>query len=127
MAPDSYRLLIEKLDGFIRKYYQNQLIRGAIYAFTLSLGFFLLVTLLESFGHFSIGLRTFLFWAFILGIGFLLVRFVAIPLAHLYRIGKIISHEEAARIIGKHFSHVQDKLLNVLQLRELAGSAGGAP
>ena len=58
MAPDSYRLLIEKLDGFIRKYYQNQLIRGAIYAFTLSLGFFLLVTLLESFGHFSIGLRT---------------------------------------------------------------------
>lgn len=124
MAPDSYRLLIEKLDGFIRKYYQNQLIRGAIYAFTLSLGFFLLVTLLESIGHFSIGLRTFLFWAFILGITFLLVRFVAIPLAHLYRIGRIISHEEAARIIGKHFSHVQDKLLNVLQLRELAGSAG---
>src|SRR5439155_11487184 len=49
---------------------------------------------------------------------FIIVRFVAIPLSHLYRIGKIISHEQAAKIIGDHFREVQDKLLNVLQLKK---------
>jgi len=117
---DNYQVLIEKLDAFIRKYYRNQLLRGGIYAFTLGLAFYLLVTTLEYFGHFSTGLRTALFYGFVAGIGFILMRFVAIPLSHLYRIGKIISHEQAAKIIGDHFKEVQDKLLNVLQLKRQA-------
>jgi len=115
---DHYQLLIEKLDAFIRKYYKNQLIRGAIYAFTLCLAFFLVVTLIENFGHFNTTLRTFLFYSFLGGIAFIVGRFVIIPLGHLYRFGKIISHDQAAAIIGKHFSNVRDKLLNVLQLRK---------
>lgn len=120
---DNYSLLIEKLDAFIRKYYKNQLIRGAIYGFTLCLAFYLTVTLLESIGHFSIGLRTFLFYALLGGIAFVLFRFVFIPLSHLYKIGKVISHAEAARIIGQHFAEVKDKLLNTLQLHEQASSS----
>jgi hypothetical protein len=115
---DNYQLLISKLDAFIRKYYKNQLIRGGIYAFTLGLGFYLLVTLLESAGHFNTVMRTVLFYSFITGMLFILWRFVAIPLFHLYRIGKIISHEQAAQIVGDHFHEVKDKLLNVLQLKE---------
>ena len=115
---DNYQLLIGKLDAFIRKYYKNQLIRGAIYAFSLCLGFYLLVTLFENFGHFNTTLRTILFYSFLGGIIFILGRFVAIPVGHLYRIGKIISHDQAAGIIGKHFADVQDKLLNVLQLHK---------
>src|SRR5207244_7183042 len=109
---DNYQLLLQKLDAFIRKYYRNQLIRGGIYAFTLGLAFYLAVTTLEYFGHFSTGLRTVLFYSFVATILFIIVRFVAIPLSHLYRIGKIISHEQAAKIIGDHFKEVQDKLLN---------------
>lgn len=41
-----------------------------------------------------------------------------IPLSRLYRYGKVISYEEASAIIGTHFSNVQDKLLNVLQLQQ---------
>ena len=115
---DSYQLLITRLDAFIRKYYKNQLVRGAIYAFTLSLAFFLLVTSLEFIGHFNIGLRTVLFYLFVGAILFILGKFVFNPLMHLYRFGKIISHEQAAEIIGKHFGNVQDKLLNVLQLKK---------
>src|SRR5690348_12614625 len=115
---DNYEILISKLDAFIRKFYKNQLIRGGIYAFTLGLGFYLMVTMLESAGHFSIGMRTALFYTFIAGILFILWRFVAIPLFHLYRIGHIISHEQAAQIVGDHFAEVKDKLLNVLQLRK---------
>ena len=35
--------------------------------------------------------------------------------------GKRISHKDAAKIIGDHFVDVQDKLLNILQLKEMAG------
>jgi hypothetical protein len=115
---DSYSLLIANLDAFIRKYYKNRLIRGGIYAFTLLLAFFLLVTALESVGRFDTTVRTVLFYTFVSGMLFVLYRFVAVPVGHLYRIGKTISHEEAARIIGTHFSSVSDKLLNVLQLQE---------
>ena len=116
----NYTLLIEKLDAFIRKYYKNRLIRGAIYSFTLLLAFYLAVTTLEYFGHFSTTLRTILFYSFIAGNIFIIGKYVVIPLSRLYRYGKIISHEQAAVIIGKHFPEVQDKLLNVLQLHRLA-------
>ena len=115
---DSYQLLIEKLDDFIRKYYKNKLIRGAIYTFTLTLAFYLLITTSEYFGHFSTGLRTVLFYSFVIGILFVIGNFIVVPLIHLYRIGKIISHEQAAKIIGDHFGEVKDKLLNVLQLNK---------
>ncbi len=121
---DSYQLLIEKLDAFIRKYYKNKLIRGIIYSFTVSLAFYLLVTSLEYFWHFNTGLRTTLFYAFVLGNLFIIGNFIVIPLVHLYRIGKIISHEQAAKIIGDHFGEVKDKLLNVLQLNHQYHQAG---
>jgi hypothetical protein len=117
---DNYQLLINRLDAFIKKYYKNQLVKGAIYAFTLSLAFYLIVTTLEYFGHFSMGLRASMFYLFVGSIAFILARFVVNPLMHLYRIGKIISHEQAADIIGKHFTNVRDKLLNVLQLKKLS-------
>ena len=121
---DNYQILIEKLDAFIRKYYKNQLIRGGLYAFTMSLAFYLLVTSLEYFGHFNTGFRTAIFYVFVLGNVFILSNFVLIPLIHLYRIGKIISHEQAATIIGEHFTEVKDKLLNVLQLQEQSNEPG---
>ena len=123
MQTSNYSLLINNLDAFIRKYYKNQLIRGGIYAFTLILAFFLVVAGLESLGHFDTSIRTFLFYGFMAAIGLVLYRFVASPLARLNRIGKIISHEEAARIIGTYFTHVEDKLLNVLQLKEQANNS----
>ena len=116
----NYNLLIEKLDAFIRKYYKNQLIRGAIYSFTLLLAFYLAVTTLEYFGHFSTTLRTILFYSFIGGNIFIIGKYVVVPLRHLYRFGKIISREQAAVIIGQHFPEVKDKLLNVLQLHQQA-------
>ncbi len=115
---DNYQLLIEKLDAFIRKYYKNQLVRGGIYSFTLSLVFYLVVATLEHFGHFDTTLRTILFYSFIGGFAFIIGKFIVIPLMHLYRFGKVISHEQAATIIGLHFSNVEDKLLNVLQLKK---------
>ncbi len=120
MRVSGYEELISRLDEFIRKFYKNQMVRGVIYCVALILGSYLLVTLLEYFGRFSIAMRTFLFYAFLLSTGFVLGRYFFIPLFKMFRLGKIISHETAAEIIGKHFPDVQDKLLNTLQLKELA-------
>lgn len=124
LAKNEYGQLIEKLDQFIRKYYKNQMIRGAIYSIALILGAYLLVTLFEYFGRFNIAMRTFLFWTFVASALFVLVKFFVIPLTKMLRMGKVISHKQAAEIIGKHFPNVQDKLLNTLQLNEQASSQG---
>ena len=116
-------MLIGKLDEFIRKYYKNRMIRGLIYSVALVLGFYLLVIFLEFLGEFGRGMRTFLFWSFVLSSGFILGRFFLIPLFKLFRFGKTISHEQASRIIGEHFPNVKDKLLNTLQLKEQASAA----
>jgi uncharacterized protein DUF4175 len=114
----NYDILIQKLDEFIRKFYKNQLIRGAIYSFTTLLVFYLLVTTFEYFGHFNTTARTILFYLFVLSNVFIIGKLIVIPLLKLNKLGKIISHQQAAEIIGKHFSNVSDKLLNTLQLKE---------
>ncbi len=120
---DNYRLLVEKLDQFIRKYYVNQLIRGSLYSIGLILLLFLALALLEYNFYFSTSVRKALFFSFVGISGVALTGWVFIPLLRYFRLGSIISHEQAAQIIGNHFSNVKDKLLNVLQLRQQADSA----
>jgi hypothetical protein len=122
MNSKGYFLLIEKLDAFIRKYYKNQLIRGAIYFAAATLLFFLLVIALEYFGRYQSGVRAGLFYSFLAFTVFCLTRFVLIPLSKLYKLGKGLNHEEASVIIGNHFPQVKDKLLNVLQLKKEVSS-----
>lgn len=117
---NNYKILIGKLDAFIRKYYANRLIRGGLYSIALLGSFFLIFTLLESVAWFSSPVRTFLFYFYVLSGLFILGYFVIIPVLNLLRAGKIISHEFAAEIIGRHFPDVKDSLLNVLQLNRLS-------
>ena len=114
-----YQSLIENLDRFIRKYYTNQAIRGGIFSAIYVLGFFLAINLMEYYLYLSPLLRKVLFYGFIGSSAAYVARFLVLPLLHQYRLGEVISHEQAADIIGKHFSTVKDKLLNVLQLKKL--------
>ncbi len=117
---NNYQLLIEKLDQFIRKYYINQLIRGSLYSIALILVLFLGMALLEYNFYFDTSGRKLLFYSFI-GISSLaLVGWVFLPMLRYFRLGSVISHEQAAQIIGNHFTDVKDKLLNILQLRQQA-------
>ena len=123
---DNYSLLIKKLDEFIRKYYKNQLLKGGLLFLGIFLVFYLLVAILEYFGNFSITVRTVLFYAYLAINLFVFIRLILIPLLKLLKIGKIISRDEAARIIGSHFPDVKDKLLNTLQLKGLETLNGAA-
>ena len=121
---DNYKLLVGKLDEFIRKYYLNQVIRGSLYSLALILVLFLGLNFLEHYFYFDSAVRKVLFFSF-LGVSLgALTYWVGNPLVRYYHLGKVISHEQAAQIIGQHFSDVRDRLLNILQLRRQAD--GGA-
>ena len=118
-------ILILKLDEFIRRYYKNQLIKGVLYSSGILLSAFLTVVFLEYFGEFNTIVRGILFFSFLVSTLFVLSKYIAIPLLKLNKIGNVISYNQAANIIGNHFTNVQDKLLNVLQLQNnqiLSGS-----
>jgi hypothetical protein len=119
-------ILIDKLDAFIRKYYKNQLVKGVLYAGGLVLAAFLTIVLLEYFGEFSTTVRTILFYSFLGLTLFVLGKYIAIPLMKLNKLGKRLSYNDAANIIGRHFNTIQDKLLNVLQLQNNQGISGSS-
>lgn len=110
--------LLEKLEEFIRKYYKNRILQGGIFFVGGFVSFFLLVSLLEYFGHFGSGVRAVMFYSFVLFTLIILYRFILLPLFSLYRIGKRLDYNTASRIIGTHFESIQDKLLNTLQLNQ---------
>ena len=60
--------------------------------------------------------RTILFWTFIGVEIFLLFRFILFPIFKLFKLQKGIDYKQASAIIGNHFTEVNDKLTNFLQL-----------
>ena len=109
-------ILIGKLNEFTRKYYKNKIIRGALISLGILLSLFLLEVLLEYFSYLPSLARVILVYFYLAVASVCLGYFVVIPLLNYLRIGKALTHEQAARIIGEHFSEIGDKLLNTLQL-----------
>lgn len=113
-------ILLDKIHAFIRRFYFNRMIKGAIYFFINAFSLFVVFIVGEYFIYFSSDLRMFiLLFYFALNI-FLLVRFVIFPLTQIYRITKTISITESAVLIGKFFPDIKDKLLNTIQLQNLS-------
>ena len=108
--------ILQALDAFIRKYYKNMLVRGTLYAVGIVVTIFLAAVLLEHFGWLSRLGRGLLFWGGLAAVAAVVGWFVVRPLLKMNGLGRCISRDEAARIVGRHFPEVSDKLLNLLQL-----------
>jgi len=120
----SQDIFIEKLDRFIRKYYQNQLLRGVLFGIILAFSYFIIISYSEYFLYFSVPFRTFLAIFSCVFFGILLFRLILLPLIGLLRIGNRISYRQAIGIITNHFPEVQDRLVNTLELTELSEKNG---
>lgn len=120
------RDLINKLDAFIRKYYRNQMIRGGLISLCLLSTGVLIVAFAEFFARFDILGRTILFYSYLAVVLYSIAFLVASPLLKLFRLGKVISYEDASQIIGDHFPQIKDKLLNTLQLQDQIDSSPNA-
>lgn len=115
---NNFKSIQNKLETFIKRYYVNELLKGAILFFAIGLLYFLVTLFIEYALWLNPTARAILFWLFV-GVELaLFYKFIAIPLAKLFKLQSGINYKDASVIIGKHFSEVNDKLLNVLQLNE---------
>ena len=114
----NFKNIQDKLEAFIKKYYTNELIKGIILFFAIGLLYFLVTLLIEYALWLNTTARTLLFWAFVLVEAALFVMFIIKPIAKLFKFQKGIDFLDASKIIGNYFPEVNDKLLNVLQLKE---------
>lgn len=92
------------------------LLKGAIIFTGFALLLILLALTLEYYAWLGSTQRAFVFYTTTALTLFLLVKYVAIPVIKLFNLGKTLSKEEAAKIVGAHFCQIQDKLLNTLEL-----------
>jgi hypothetical protein len=53
------------------------------------------------------------------------IWFILIPILKLFQLGKTLNYTDAAKIIGKFFPEIDDKILNILQLNELSDRDSG--
>ncbi|WP_432222629.1 DUF4175 family protein [Flavobacterium sp. TMP13] len=120
---NSTHSIYQKLEDFIKKYYTNELIRGILLFIGLGLLYLILTVFVEYFLWLQPVARTFLFWIFIAVEILLLVRFIVFPIFKLLKLQKGIDYKEASIIIGNHFSEVNDKLINFLQLSSAENNA----
>ncbi len=116
----SYDLLIAKINEFTRKFYLNKLLRGSIYAAASILALYLLLFLFIYYVRPGIGIKTTLFFSFLLLAAAVIGLWIIKPGLAYFKLGKNLSIEQAAQLIGDHFFNVKDKLLNTLQLKALA-------
>jgi len=107
--------LNEKINSFKKKYYLNLLIRGSIFTLSAILIYFIIASLLEYNLWLGRSARFLIFASFFALVGWCLFHFLKEPIAWwIYKKG--IDKEESAKMIGKFFPAIGDKLLNVIQL-----------
>jgi len=114
----NYNKILVKLREFTKKYYVKQLVKGGLLFLTFGLLLWFLIVSLEYTLWLSQNWRLALFLFFVLVEGILLYRFILIPLFYLVKVKKGLFDKAAALLIGKHFSGIDDKFLNLLELSE---------
>lgn len=118
MTYSNNQILQDKIRQFVKKYYQNELYKGIIYFVLIVLSAFIAFSLFEYFSYSNSVIRSILFYGFIALFAANLVFYIILPLCKIAGLGKQLSNEEIAKIIGKHFNQIDDKLLNLFELEK---------
>lgn len=112
----SLNKLYTNLNEFRRKFYLNKVLRGSLLLLVFFSAFFTISVLSEGFFNFPPSVKTVLFYSLFLLSFSISAYYIFYPLLKMLHVSKPISNEQAANMIGKHFSSIDDKLLNLLQL-----------
>lgn len=117
---NNYRQLISKIDEFTERFYLNKLLRGIIFSLATLISTYLLLFVLVYCLNPGIFIKTVLFWSFVILSLVCVILKIIIPALAYFKVLKNMDPKESAILIGTHFREIQDKLLNTLQLKELA-------
>ena len=107
--------IYKKIAFFKHRYYLNLLIRGSILVPAIVLGYFLIASILEYNLWMNRQTRLLILVLFFILVAFCLIKFLLKPIAWWVN-KKGLGEEESAKIIGRHFPAVADRLLNIIQL-----------
>ena len=110
--------LLNQIDGFIRKFYKNQIVKGLFLFTGVLITSYLFVITVEYFGRFNSVIRGSLLLGFLSANLFIITKYLIIPVLRLKSYGKRINRKQASHIIGSFFPSVSDRLLNTLQLND---------
>ena len=97
---DNFKNIQHKLEAFIKRFYTNELLKGAILFFAIGLLYFLFTVFIEYVLWLNPTARTVLFWLFIAVELALLAKFIVMPLAKLFKLQKGINYKEASKLLG---------------------------
>ena len=111
---------------FRRKFYVNRIMRGGIALLLLMSSVVFLSVTGEGLLGFSSGVRTGLFYVLSLSFVGVALYTVAWPLSKLLNLSKPLTDTEVASLVRRHFPEIDDKLLNLLELRSFASGADNA-
>lgn len=117
MNSSNQQILQDKIRQFVKKYYLNELYKGIVFFVLIVLSVFILYSIFEYFSYSNTTVRTILFYSFIALFILNTIFYILIPVFKLAGLGKQLSKKEIANIIGKHFSEIDDKLLNLFELQ----------
>ena len=120
---NNYLLIISRLEIFIRKFYLNQIIKGAIWFITILFALFLITSVTAYVAWLSVFSRSLIFYFSLILLLTTLWHFIGRPLFSYFKIRKRIDHKIASRLIGEYFPEIKDKLLNTIELHEIAINA----
>ena len=112
-----FEAIKNQLQSFIRKYQLNLLIKNTALFILIGLLFWLLLVLFENFIWFDTSVRFLLFLFFIIVESALLIFFIGLPLIKFLDIKRGISDKKAAVLIGEYFPEIDDRLLNLIELK----------
>lgn len=118
MKSSKIQILNEKIRNFLKKYYLDKLYKGIVLFVLVLLATFVAFSLFEYFSYSNTTVRTVLFYAFIALAAVTSVFNIIIPALKIAGLGKQLTNEDVARIVGKHFNQIDDKLLNLLELQK---------
>lgn len=114
----SFNILVNKLNSFKRKYYSYKLMKGLVITLFILLAVYTAFSLLEYIVYLSVDVRKIVFFGFLVFAGLLIIQFIGIPLLKLVHILRPIDLKSTSGLIQKHFSEIEDKLLNIIELSE---------
>ncbi|MGP1991741.1 hypothetical protein D9V96_007635 [Zobellia laminariae] len=115
---EGYQNILQKLNGFVRKYYTKMLIKGILLFIAFGLLFFFAVLGVEYLLWLNSTGRLVLLLTFVAIELWLLFKYILTPLFYLFRLKQGINNRQASVLIGKHFPEVGDKLYNLIDLGE---------
>ncbi len=113
-------LLDQRLEEFRKKYYTDQIIRGSLILILLVSSILFVALLSEGIFGFSAAVRTSMVALFGLVFAGVLGWMVVRPLVKLAKLAPGINDFQIADMVRNHFPDINDKLLNLLQLRNKA-------